>query len=101
MKKNEETAETISKETAVSNSLMTDTPVAEVPPTFEVGVFYPEFPISQLKPNPNQPRSNNGFDDAELRALTASIVKVGIIQPIIAMLEENKTEAMIMAVNRL
>jgi ParB family transcriptional regulator, chromosome partitioning protein len=41
-----------------------------------------ELPISQLVPNPGQPRKK--FDEAELNELAASIKTYGIIQPVIA-----------------
>ncbi|MGH9261814.1 MAG: ParB N-terminal domain-containing protein, partial [Acidimicrobiales bacterium] len=40
-----------------------------------------EVPISQIEPNPYQPR--NHFDEESLAGLTASIREVGILQPIL------------------
>jgi ParB family chromosome partitioning protein len=41
-----------------------------------------QLPVSQLVPNPGQPRKN--FDNTELNELAASIKTYGIIQPVIA-----------------
>jgi ParB family chromosome partitioning protein len=40
-----------------------------------------EVPISQIEPNPYQPR--NRFDEETLAALTASIREVGVLQPVL------------------
>jgi ParB family chromosome partitioning protein len=40
-----------------------------------------EVPITQIEPNPYQPRSH--FDEESLAALTASIREVGVLQPIL------------------
>jgi len=39
-----------------------------------------EVPLSQIEPNPDQPRRD--FDEAALRELAASIEQIGIVQPI-------------------
>jgi ParB family chromosome partitioning protein len=41
-----------------------------------------QLPVSQLVPNPGQPRKK--FDETELNELAASIKTYGIIQPVIA-----------------
>jgi ParB family chromosome partitioning protein len=53
------------------------TPSSSIPPQGTV-----QLPVSQLVPNPGQPRKN--FDETELNELAASIKTYGIIQPIIA-----------------
>ena len=40
-----------------------------------------EVPISQIEPNPYQPRSH--FDEESLAGLTASIRELGVLQPIL------------------
>ena len=50
-------------------------------PTAAVGsTIFNEVPISQIKPNPNQPRKD--FDEESLQALAISIKNNGIISPI-------------------
>jgi len=55
-------------------------PVVKQPSSSNQGTV--ELPISQLVPNPGQPRKN--FDETELSELAASIKTYGIIQPVIA-----------------
>ena len=43
--------------------------------------------ISQIKPNPTQPRKN--FKEADLNELATSIKNQGLIQPIVVRLEED------------
>jgi ParB family transcriptional regulator, chromosome partitioning protein len=50
------------------------------PPSSTTGTV--ELPISQLVPNPGQPRKK--FDETELNELAASIKTYGVIQPVIA-----------------
>jgi ParB family chromosome partitioning protein len=45
----------------------------------EVGFF--DLPISQIRPNPDQPRHH--FDETTLAELTASLKEVGVLQPIV------------------
>ena len=40
-----------------------------------------EIPVTNIQPNPNQPRSH--FDEEELSSLTASIRAVGVLQPVL------------------
>src|SRR4051794_41916950 len=40
-----------------------------------------ELPVSLIKPNPSQPRTN--FDEAALAALAASIEASGVVQPLL------------------
>lgn len=47
-------------------------------------------PISQIKPNPNQPRKN--FNENSLKELAESIKEKGILQPIIVREKENHYE---------
>lgn len=42
---------------------------------------YLEVPVDDIKPNPDQPRSR--FDDESLDELAASIVEVGVLQPVV------------------
>jgi len=77
---------------------MIDTVVTSAAGVFTGNTYYPEFPLSQLRPNPEQPRK--WFDPKEQEALVASIKRMGVIQPIIAMLDESKETAMIMAGER-
>ena len=50
-----------------------------LPPTAPRAVQ--ELPVAQLEPNSRQPRDQ--FDDAELAALTNSIAKQGVLQPLV------------------
>lgn len=45
------------------------------------GAYFAELPLSQLTPNPRQPRAV--FDEEALRELVASIQEVGLLQPIV------------------
>lgn len=47
----------------------------------EKGSALLEVPVSAIRPNANQPRSN--FDEESLAALTASVREVGILQPVL------------------
>lgn len=40
-----------------------------------------ELPVSQIEPNPNQPRGH--FDEEALVALTASVTELGVLQPVL------------------
>ncbi len=40
-----------------------------------------EIPVSQIEPNPNQPRGH--FDEEALVALTASVTELGVLQPVL------------------
>jgi len=42
---------------------------------------YREIPISQIRPNPSQPRSHH--DEETLRGLARSIIEVGVLQPVV------------------
>jgi len=42
---------------------------------------YLEIPVDNIRPNPDQPRSR--FDDETLEELAASIVEVGVLQPVV------------------
>ena len=48
--------------------------------TYKKGKLY-ELPIIDLKPDPNQPRKS--MDPQALEELTASVKRVGIIQPLL------------------
>jgi ParB family transcriptional regulator, chromosome partitioning protein len=60
---------------------------ALIPPDVVVGAAAPprpgvqELPISQIEPNPFQPRTR--FDEESLAGLTASIRELGVLQPIL------------------
>lgn len=43
--------------------------------------IYLDVPVDSIKPNPDQPRSR--FDDETLNELAASIVEVGVLQPVV------------------
>jgi ParB family chromosome partitioning protein len=45
------------------------------------GAAYLEIPISSVEPNPRQPRRH--FDEESLAALTASVVELGVLQPVL------------------
>lgn len=45
------------------------------------GTQLEEIPVSQIRPNPNQPRV--AFDEESLMSLTESIVAVGVLQPVL------------------
>jgi ParB family chromosome partitioning protein len=45
------------------------------------GAAYLEVPISSVEPNPRQPRRH--FDEESLAALTASVVELGVLQPVL------------------
>jgi ParB family chromosome partitioning protein len=50
---------------------------------------YMEVPVDGIKPNPDQPRSR--FDDETLEELAASIVSVGVLQPVVLSRAEDGT----------
>ena len=50
-------------------------------PTDGDGPTYAEIPVDEVRPNPQQPRSN--FDDAALETLAESISALGVLQPIV------------------
>jgi ParB family chromosome partitioning protein len=56
-------------------------PPAAAPPSQPAATSPTELPISQIQPNPHQPRRS--FDDASLTDLAASIKSTGLIQPIL------------------
>lgn len=45
------------------------------------GVTYAELPISEISPNPKQPRAT--FDEAALKELVFSIKEIGLLQPVV------------------
>ena len=47
----------------------------------EKGSALLEIPVSSIRPNSNQPRSN--FDEESLASLTASVREVGVLQPVL------------------
>jgi ParB family chromosome partitioning protein len=47
----------------------------------EKGSAFLEIPVSSIRPNAHQPRSN--FDEESLAALTASVREVGVLQPVL------------------
>jgi len=68
---------------------------------YEVNKLYPDFPINQLQPNPDQPRK--GFDADEDLALTESVKKLGVLVAILAFIKSDsagKAKAMILAGER-
>ncbi len=48
------------------------------------GTYFDEVPIESVTPNPRQPRQ--AFDEAALEELAASIVQVGLLQPVVVRL---------------
>lgn len=56
---------------------------ADIPRREELpaGTHFAEIPVASVVPNPRQPRQN--FDEEALVELTASIVEVGLLQPIV------------------
>lgn len=59
-----------------------------IPPTREnaaaehpAGAYYQEIPVSAIRPNPRQPRTD--FDEDALAELVASIREVGLLQPVV------------------
>lgn len=59
----------------------TESEVTERPAT------YLEIPVDDIRPNPDQPRSR--FDDESLDELAASIVEVGVLQPVVVSREDD------------
>lgn len=49
--------------------------------TADQGSGFQELAVSQIEPNPNQPRDH--FDEESLVALTASITELGVLQPVL------------------
>lgn len=56
-------------------------PMAETKPEAQ-GDYAPEYPMENLRPNPEQPRRH--FDDEALKELASSIKAHGLLQPILA-----------------
>lgn len=64
---------------------------ALIPQHDSIDQGYAVLPIDHIEPNPQQPRVS--FDEASLEELTASIVEVGVLQPIVVRsIEENRYE---------
>ncbi|HSR45564.1 MAG TPA: ParB/RepB/Spo0J family partition protein [Acidimicrobiia bacterium] len=64
---------------------------ALIPQRDSVDQGYAVLAIDHIEPNPNQPRV--AFDDAALGELTASIVEVGLLQPVVVRpVDENRYE---------
>ncbi len=64
---------------------------ALIPQHDSIDQGYAVLPIDHIEPNPQQPRVS--FDEATLEELTASIVEVGVLQPIVVRsIEENRYE---------
>ena len=62
---------------------------ALIPQRDMVDQGYAVLPIDHIEPNPHQPRL--AFDSAALNELTASIVEVGVLQPVVVRaIEENR-----------
>ena len=45
------------------------------------GSYFAQLPLSQVKPNSRQPRTN--FDEDDLEELTASVAEFGVLQPVV------------------
>lgn len=85
---------------ASSNLASTPTGAAanEATPTFAgdtgllpvPGARFAELPVSDIRPNPRQPRTV--FDEDELAELSASIREVGVLQPVVVRLVEGGYE---------
>lgn len=56
-------------------------PGAVVSPELPGGAYFDEISISSVTPNPRQPRQT--FDEEALEELAASIVEVGLLQPVV------------------
>ena len=61
---------------------------ALIPPGEDVKASLIEVDISEITPNPHQPREV--FDDAELEGLAASIKDMGLLQPVVVRLREDQ-----------
>ncbi len=61
---------------------------ALIPPGEDVKASLIEVDISEVTPNPHQPREV--FDDAELEGLAASIKDMGLLQPVVVRLREDQ-----------
>ena len=48
-----------------------------------------ELPVSQIRPNPHQPRTH--FDEEALASLTASIAELGVLQPVLVRPVDDET----------
>jgi ParB family chromosome partitioning protein len=57
-------------------------PPEPAPPAEPAGERILQVPVTEIHPNPNQPRAE--FDEAALLELTASVTRDGILQPIVA-----------------
>ncbi len=69
----------------------TDNTTPDQSETLPDGSYYAELKVSQIVPNPKQPRQV--FDEEELNELAASIKEVGLLQPIsVRKLTEDKYE---------
>ena len=45
------------------------------------GSYFADVPVHEVRPNPRQPRQ--AFDEDEMSELVASIVEVGLLQPVV------------------
>jgi len=62
------------------------------------GSWFAELPVNQITPNPNQPRRN--FDEEALDELAASVVEVGLLQPIVVRSTGTDTYELVMGERR-
>jgi len=67
--------------------------------TGDRGAALRDLPISQIRPNPHQPRQH--FDEETLAALAASISEVGVLQPVLVRAEEGDQFELIAGERRL
>ncbi|MDS1271467.1 ParB/RepB/Spo0J family partition protein [Lipingzhangella sp. LS1_29] len=72
----------------------TEIPVEELPD----GTHLAEIPVASVVPNPRQPRQH--FDDEALAELTASIVEVGLLQPIVVRKRSSQEHELVMGERR-
>lgn len=56
-------------------------PPGEAVPGDHVGAVFRDLPLSDITPNPNQPRMH--FEEESLAELTASIQQIGVLQPVL------------------
>lgn len=64
---------------------------ALIPQQDPAGQGYAVLPLDHIEPNPNQPRT--AFDEVALEELTASILEVGLLQPVVVRpVDENRYE---------
>lgn len=59
-------------------------PVEETTPTT---TEFTQVPVDKIKPNPNQPRRR--FDETALEELAASIMEIGVLQPVVVAVDED------------